>query len=356
MKVLHILHKLKIGGAEAAAVSCLRFMNNTDSFYIVFIDKFDEIEYSKIAPELQKQIYSLGRKNKYQYMTIIFKIITIIRNEKPDIIISSLWKSSLLALLVRVFFKLKWITFIHNTRFPHIIDKFITILAVKMCDYVFTDSQATGIFINGFCRKNFSVISFLLDKHSGKVNVTKTKSDTFRFVFTGRLSRVKRLDKCVDLVKKLTEQGINVVFDIYGTDEGILIPLLRQIDSLELSKVVFYKGTLMPEEVKPILLDYDFYLQLSDYEGMAISVVDAMQVGLVCIVTKVGAIKDYSVDMVSALHYEGDKANQIESTVQKILSVIDDPLKYDKISKSATKVFENYKTYGESLYENLKLV
>jgi len=66
-----------------------------------------------------------------------------------------------------------------------------------------------------------------------------------------------------------------------------------------------------------------FYLQTSRYEGMALSVIEAMQAGLVPVVTPVGEIASYTMPGETAIWIENTPGEG--QAVAKVLELIDKP-------------------------------
>ncbi|EAA7092216.1 glycosyl hydrolase family 1, partial [Salmonella enterica subsp. enterica] len=85
---------------------------------------------------------------------------------------------------------------------------------------------------------------------------------------------------------------------------GELANITSTIESFGLSSKVKYKGVLKYNEVDDVLKKYDIYLQLSLYEGMAMSVVTALQAGLIALVSAVGEIPNYIEDGVNGVLFD----------------------------------------------------
>ena len=87
-------------------------------------------------------------------------------------------------------------------------------------------------------------------------------------------------------------------------------------------------------EIYKIAQDCSFFIQLSSYEGMAMSVVESMQLGLVPIITEVGEIENYCQDLKNGIIYEG-----YNKTFEKVLKIINDG-KYSLLSSNAIKTWK----------------
>ena len=131
MKVnfFHLLPARNYGGAENAALTNNSFENDNIIFKTYFIEKD--------FPE---------EKNKYFFKIILnyFKSFLFLKNHKKVVIISSLWKSSILALFLKLFKRdLKLILFLHSSRNSHFIDNIFTSLSFLFSDELWVDSSKT---------------------------------------------------------------------------------------------------------------------------------------------------------------------------------------------------------------------
>ena len=80
---------------------------------------------------------------------------------------------------------------------------------------------------------------------------------------------------------------------------------------------------------------------------MAVSVVEAMQLGLLPIVTKVGEVSRYCKDEVNSIII-GD----INETVNRIEKILQSSILFDKLRKNAYLQWINVKNYSQSVEEN----
>jgi glycosyltransferase involved in cell wall biosynthesis len=338
-KVLHLLPTNKIGGVEVAAISSVNFLARSYDFRLGYV--FD-----------------------YENKSILHKTFSLIKtlinllNNPPEIIITSLWLPVVIALPLKVIYRKEiiWIHFVHNTVFFHFFDRIFNRLGLAHCNYIFTDSNSTKLFVKRMTDSPNFVISFLLNRKLFKSSVNEIRSSNISFVFLGRVAKQKNLELAFIVISKLKNEGYNVKFDIYGPLEMNKEELDIIIKNLKICDNVFFKGSVPQNEVEELFKLYDFYLQTSHVEGMALSVVQAMQNGLVCLVTPCGEIVNYSEDMVSAVHLLASNDNALKEFVEKIISLINDQNLYNQISNSASAVFSDKLTYKESMYESLNSI
>ncbi len=131
---------------------------------------------------------------------------------------------------------------------------------------------------------------------------------------------------------------------IIGPDGGELNDLVRLCRQLNLSEAVSFLGPMGIDDIPTAALDAAFYLQTSNFEGMAMSVVEAMQLGLVPVVTPVGEIANYCEQGKSAILVSDDA--EIPRQIQNLL---EHPDRYQEMRLNAISRWQNKPTYAESI-------
>ncbi|MEK0009872.1 glycosyltransferase family 4 protein [Escherichia albertii] len=350
MRILHVIPQIKSGGAEIAAMSAINYMNCQHDFKLIAIEPSHDNLF------LDNVIYL--RSSVYNPLTI-FKLLNVIIREKPELVIFSLWKSSFLGLMLLPYLRLrniKSLIIIHNARYAHVIDRIITKKAVKSFDEIFFDSESSREFTFPEGSSKGSVISFILRRPPRKSFFPS--NEKIKFVFVGRVSKVKNINAAIKFVKVFNELnlGKKILFHIYGPDEGDMQNCKDIVKENNLSSVVYFMGKIKSEDVPAVLKKYDFYLQFSKMEGMAMSVVEAMQVGLIPCVTNVGQIEKYAKHLENSIIFDINKLDDVKYLAQMakiIYSVATDFHHFHKLSSSAANTFNNTPIYAEDLERNI---
>ncbi|HWV31882.1 MAG TPA: glycosyltransferase, partial [Dyadobacter sp.] len=157
----------------------------------------------------------------------------------------------------------------------------------------------------------------------------------------------------VDTIRHLTDCGYNASLDIYGRDDGMLETVTEYIRSHRLENRIRFLGEVNGIKKLELFGNHNFLIQLSTNEGMAMSVAEAMQNGLVCFVTAVGEIPNYAEDMKTAIFADISTTETFGHSLKKLESVIADPQLYDRISTGSYEGFKTVGTYSESLIRNI---
>lgn len=350
MKILHVIPKIKNGGVESAVFSALESINDESKFKLITIESSSKKSHLKGIINLSSSILN---------PLIIIKFIRIIWSENPDVIVYSLWKSSFLGLLVSpfIFFKRKKIktaVIIHSARYAHVFDRIISKIAVKNFDKVYCDSSKTKDFTFNNTGVEGEVISFILRRPEVK-NKNYT-SKLIKFVFVGRLNKIKNVERTIDFMHILNLSGLDFIYHIYGPDEGVMDNCMNKILKYQLSDKIIFKGEISNHEVPTILKDYDLLLQFSSNEGMAMSVVEAMQVGLIPCVTNVGQIDTYAKHLYNSFILDVEKINSdsyIHESAHSLLKLLFNDSEFNRISCNAAKTFDGQLTYAEDFEKKM---
>jgi glycosyltransferase involved in cell wall biosynthesis len=166
------------------------------------------------------------------------------------------------------------------------------------------------------------------------------------FIFWGRIHKQKRLDNALYFFSEIYTSNKDASFIIIGPDCGDLKSVRNLVSNLKLSSAVHFMGPLSFDNIKILSANASFYLQTSELEGMALSVVEAMQLGLVPIVTPVGEIKNYCVDGFNAIFITKNNWNAIDN-VRLLLSNVED---YNKFRYNSISSWNNKITYKDDVF------
>ena len=123
-----------------------------------------------------------------------------------------------------------------------------------------------------------------------------------------------------------------------------MVKLKNLSKKLNIEKNVNFLGPKDFDSIINLSKNASFYLQTSKLEGMAMSVVEAMQLGLVPVVTPVGEIKNYCIDEVNAILIDDE-----DSAVKSILNLLDNKNAFEKIRQNTISYWNDSEIYSESI-------
>lgn len=251
------------------------------------------------------------------------RAIRLCLRQQPDVLVCSLWRSVGVALAVRLFRPRTRLAFFLNLDRPaHAVDAIASWVAIRAADEVWADSHATLESRLRGRAKPSQVISFVTDRLSP--NNADGALPRPRFVSWSRLNRQKGIDRALRFVAELSRRGLSPSFDIWGPDDGELVRLRALARRLEIDGVVRFLGPANRDVLPAIASEAGFFLQLSRSEGMAMGVVEAMQLGLVPVVTAVGEMPLYVRDGVNGLIVDGEAVGEAADRMVGLLGRPDD--------------------------------
>jgi len=336
-KIVHIIHSKAIGGVEVAVKEYYQYMPKTVDYYLFCIDPVSNEYFIKGSNLVDFK----GIHNPLTFIDIAKKILKI----KPDVIVTSLWKSHLLGLFLKTLIhrQAKYCGFLHSSRYFHVFDCFFSKLALKKFQYFIFDSKASLVFseeVKTRGRLKSWIVPPVVLCMKETIPLNKNFQPPYRFCFMGRIVEEKNVTYAIHLIESLQKMGVDVLFDIYGLgkQQNEINKLISDNSSIN------YCGFIAPEEVINTMTKYDFYLQCSSVEGFAISVVQALSAGLVCFITPVGEIASYTEDGMNAVHLKGENSQQ---DANKVLKYLENLIQCNSISDKAEKTVSTMPRFTE---------
>jgi glycosyltransferase involved in cell wall biosynthesis len=149
-------------------------------------------------------------------------------------------------------------------------------------------------------------------------------------VFWGRIHAQKGLGRALRLFAALRSIRTDVQFFVIGPDGGDMARICGLADELGLGSSVQFLGPMDFSQIREVAECASFYLQTSELEGMAMSVVEAMQLGLVPVVTPVGEIAQYARAGENAVVVTDDAI-----AVSELLALLVDERRYQTLRNKA---------------------
>jgi len=212
--------------------------------------------------------------------------------------------------------------------------------SIKKCNKVIVPSDNLFDFIKKTGFENI-VIKIV---NGTFIEPEKSKLNQNKFLIVSRLVRHKNIDIVIKSFTKLKKlHNINFHLDILG-DGPEKLNLQNLIDSLEMNNEIKLLGSKYDEELKKYYLNAKFFLQLSNYEGLPHTVLEAMSFGLVAIVSNVGGNNDIITNNLNGYIYNFQKnIDTIEDLTIFILNIISRDQENLNISNNAfDSIKENF--------------
>lgn len=169
-------------------------------------------------------------------------------------------------------------------------------------------------------------------------------SKPFRIVHVGRFNPQKNHEAIIDAVEKLKKEGLKVHVDLVG---GAGNEEERKLEVIQRGLGNEFGFCGLQENVYPYLANADCFILPSLYEGMPVTLIEAMGCGMPIIASAVGGVPDMVENEISGLLIL-PTASELVSAIKRLIS--DDVLR-EKLGKnallksaqfSAKQMFEGY--------------
>lgn len=309
VRVLHVIPEDGLGGAEIAA----------------------RLGAARVGPDLQVASLTDGPPGELPDNVHYLRgrsASALVRRLKPQVAVFSLWKSIPALIMTRLTAPgVKIVLFLHSDRPVHAADRWLTAVAARLADQVWADSPGSlGGRLGPEGAARGRVISFVQHRPSAVIRQAARP----RFIFWGRLTPLKRLDRAVSLFAAIAEGRPDARLTLIGPDAGSEPALRAQVDGLGLADRVEFAGPLDFAAIAARAAEADFFLQLSDQEGAAMSVIEAMQLGLVPIVTPVGQMAEYCRPGQTGVIFFNES-----QAAGEIRTLLDQPAQFARLSQGA---------------------
>ncbi|USK33683.1 glycosyltransferase [Bacillus sp. F19] len=305
IKVIHLITGLDIGGAETMLY---KLVSSTDNaiFHLKVISLTDIGPVGKKINELGIPVISLGMKNGVPNPIFLFKLIRILRREKPDLLQTWMYHSDLIGFIAGKIAKVSKIVWgIRHSNLNLDENKKSTILIAKVCSKLskYVDSiiccskasveshQEIGYDKNKMIilPNGFNLDEFRPDIHakSRLVDLLKVNQDDFLIGMVGRWDPLKDHQNFILTAEKISKKVNNVKFILCGngvTKENEL--LVSWIEDAGISNKTFLLGRR--EDISKIMPGLDLLISSSSGEGFPNVIGEAMACEVPCVVTDVG--------------------------------------------------------------------
>ncbi len=338
-RILHLLPQDGIGGAEVAARSGVR---DDGTLRVHFLQRA-----RADAPPLARFV-THGTSDSSFSPHAIREALAVARAAPPDLILVSMWRCTPAALALKAAFpRVPLVLMFHCHRVVSLPDRLGASVLRRVARECWADSPATLAARLGDAADEGRVVSFVL----AAPDPVTSPAPRPHFVFWGRLIAAKGLDRALRVIGALRARGVAARFTIVGPDEGEGAALKAQAADLRIADAVTFAGASDRAGIAQAAAEASFYLQPSRFEGMAMSVVEAMSAGLVPVVTPVGGIADYARDGENALVYDGDDAEGVAARVAALLA---HPTRFGAMREAAIATFAGRGTYADSIRANAR--
>lgn len=340
LRVCHIVHSADVGGVESAVAQLQQHPPAGVDYRVGMLAR-------QPAPDTAVAIKrpdhaGPGLNNPLS----VWSLARWVRRQDANVVVASLWRSVIVALFLKMIDRrLTFVVFLHSTRYTNALDRIATTIGIKAAHAVFCDSQATRDALHSPDKNRQPSHIVPLSAHGSITRVVRRRQESgLNLVYWGRFAAQKRIDRALTVVASLVELNPGPVhFTLVGPDAGQLADLQAAAAHRGIAENVTWQGPAAWETIVEVARNASFFLQLSDFEGRGMAVIEAMQLGMVPVVTPVGQIATFASDGHNAIHYQDPLA-----TARRLVDVWQQPDCFRALSDRAVRQWDSAPDATES--------
>jgi glycosyltransferase involved in cell wall biosynthesis len=321
-KVAHIVPSLDIGGVEIAI----------------------KRSFTKMQLRFDYRVFTVRRKGTLQcgQQSVLRLLWDFIRERwRPDVVVTSLWWAHPFGYLLQLA-GVRWLAFFHNSKAMHSVENVVVFWAWRKADGLLADSPASAKFMGRRIARPCDVVPYVFEP---PLPAGKPPERDIDIVWVGRNSTQKRPDLARDFIRALARQvrGGRLAFVVGGS-----APDFVQSLGAETGWDVSLFVSLDHGAVLDIQRRSRFYLLVSDFEGMSMSTIEAIQAGCVAVVRPVGEIPQY-LDAKSAVLIANDSSEEIDRAARAVAAMWNDAATMGRLRSNAQANLQSLPLYADAL-------
>ncbi len=361
MKIVQIISNLGNGGAEKFTIELSNELAKSNEVTLVtFKNITNEMIFPRLLSENVKLI-ELSKKSGFSF-TLYFRLLKILRSEKPKVVHFHLDATFKYVFLLSYFFsKIHFIYTIHTKPIPSNISIFS-----KISPKIFHRKNVYFVCISQSIQREFGIMFPQLTFHcieNGilrmqktdffesvqlEVDALKKNDDTKVLVAVGKIDAIKNHLLLLKAMQKLRTENVIalVIGEFLDTDKEYH----KQIEKNKTENVYFLSKR---KNVIDYLLQSNAFAMTSVFEGLPISALEAMSVGLPIITTPCGGMIDLIENNVSGWISEDFSEGEFTKIIKNFLSSPTE--KVENISKNNKLAYDERYTMKKCAENYYKL-
>lgn len=292
MKILQIMPEFGLAGAERMAESLILELKQLGC-EVGAVSLYDY--HSAITDNLEShgvKIYYLGKKRGPD-LSIPEKLIQVFRKERPDIVHTHRYVCEYVipaAILTKVRGRIHTV---HNVAEKERLPKKLQHLFYHFCH---VHPVGLSPLVTQSVQQFYKLPAHCVPTIYNGIHMAKTKqknnyqaNETFHFLHVGRFAEQKNHAAIIQAFAAFHQEHPNADLTFVGSGE-LFAQVQEQIQSLGLENVIKTPGQV--DNIIELYSQYDAFLLPSLYEGMPITLIEAMSSAMPIIASEVGGIPD----------------------------------------------------------------
>ena len=316
MKIMQIIPVFSMGGGEIMCETLSTELVRQGHKVLAVSLYADETDITKRMQENGINVVFLGKKGGFD-VSAIFRLRKLIRKVKPDVIHTHLYALKY-AVLAKLFLRIPGVHTVHNmaekeaTPKDQKVNRFFfhrhMALPVSLSDEI----QGTVMNLYRLAPEGCPVVLNGVDLTKCEPKTDYAAHKPIRVIHVGRFSEQKNHACMIEALAKLPRDTF--VIDFFG--EGELQEDIRQLAAQHgLERELHFNGTT--DHIHPHLSAADIFILPSKWEGVPMSIIEAMGTGLPIIASRVGGVSDMLTHDRSGLLIEPD-ATELACAIERL--------------------------------------
>lgn len=348
MKILHIGQM--IGGLDIYIRNTITYTNNSFEYIIVKGDKDNNRPVVKNGRSIKEYTASLRRElNPIYDLSALLKIIFIIIKEKPDLIHCHSAKGGFIGRMAGFITRRKVLYTPHAFSFLSAGNKtkrkFFTCLekTARLNSYLLACSDSEkemGINTVGYRHDKALVWANSVPMPVTEGNSEATKENKYKYIcFIGRPCFQKNLMLMAEIANKVHKKHPEIGFMVLGVGHYSpdLEAVRQKIECLKLNDCIKLVPWVSHREAMRYVSNAMFYISTSRYEGLPLSVIEAMALGKCIVATDVPGNNDCVNNGVNGFLVQQDDVNMFS---EKCIELIEDYKLRELLGHNSKLMFE----------------
>jgi len=354
MKILQVVTQMEAGGAQRVALLLaegFRERGYDEQIWCFYVKRPIYSDSQNVYSFFNRRIAFPG------YFTLIYKLFNLIKQKKPEIMITHTHYANVVGQLIAFLCRVPCRIAVYHSpvdTYPQIArlaDRSLIILGIIKIKVCVSNVVVKSMGVFSRCHKKdshiiYNGIPIIIIDTSKEYTRSKWQIPSYATVIvsSGRLSKSKNQFALLKAMKHLTDTHLVIIGD--GELREELFDLRKK---LSLKNKVTFVGEISWHEAMQVIKASDIFVFPSIYESMGLAMVEAMQLGLPVIASNIPALRETAGD--AALYIEPDNPMDIVNAVNRIRNNQQLAEKMSQRSKQVAARF-NVKDMVES-YERL---
>lgn len=322
IKVIHIIPNLGTGGAEKLVTDiCLNLNKDKFQVTIVSLYKNNDSIFIKNLENKNIEIVELDKKIGFD-LSIIYKLYKVLKKYKPDVINTHLYVVPYLiipALLKKIKVKVHTVHSIASKELSSKFKKIIMKISYTCCGFVpigISDYVKKSILKEYRLKENnVECIYNGIDTNKFPLTNNYIHNNQIIFINVARLNEAKNQILLIEAFKLVKEKVNNTKLHIIGDGE-LRDKIEEKIIELDLKNDVILRGKR--EDINAELNKANVFVLSSNYEGLPLSVLEAMSCGLPIVSTNAGGVIDIVKNEINGLIVERNNKVELANAMIKM--------------------------------------